>query len=419
MGSRAVVMIDRLNTSAGGEATLTDFAVAFADATGSVDVLVAKSYFWHRLRLRRSISERAHPNLTIRVRPVARILDFRVARSVVRSDFWGQSPKRPTALRFLLDWRRAAARRILWKADLVLVSQVLTDQGVAQLAKQVCPGALLVLNHNGEPALFFDKWKSSSAPSDPEEALSKYRAYLAKFSQIVFQSSGQESIFRSSHPDFPGVTSVIWPSLDEKKCLRAAKKNGFFSQAHVNVLCVAKFQSGKHQRELISAFSQLTRGFPEAHLTLIGASSSEHDYLDSCHRLVDELNLQSRVTITGRRADVLSFIADCDVLVLASSGEGVSRAIREGAFFAKPIVCTDLPGLRTFLGRGGAMFVSKPTPELISSALRTVLSNPHLQKELSIRSREAYMEKASWQSFAASVSSLANSPNGGRESCEP
>ena len=414
VGRRAVVIFDRLNTSAGGEATLTDFAVALIEETGRVDVLVAKSFFWQRMRLRHSISQRVGSNLPLRVRPAARILDFRVSRSVDRSDFRGQASKRLTALRFLLDWRRFAARRILCGAELVLVSQVLTDQGVAQLKTQVDPAASLVLNHNGEPELFFEKWKSSSAPTDPDGALTAYRAYLASFSTIIFQSSGHESIFRGLHPDYPGITSVIWPSLDEEKCRRAAGRSSPLLPNRLNVLCVAKFQTGKHQRELISAFSGLTSTFPKAHLTLIGARSSEHDYLDSCERLVSELNLQSRITIAGRRSDVLEFIADCDLVVLASSGEGVSRAIREGAFFAKAIVCTDLPGLRSFLGTKGALYVPKPTPERIADALATALSSPELRDELAFQSKKAYQEKASWQAFSASVGSLANSSSGGR-----
>lgn len=409
MRPRVVVIIDRLSTSAGGEATLVDYAVAFTANAARVHVVVGRSSIFQRLALRLTLRRRAGLRSLPSVQPASRVIDFRVAPSVYLSDFLTHdSARRITALRFLLDPRRNLIKSTFQRTDLILMSQSLTDSGVRQLQSLTKLSASLILNHNGEPADFFAKWQNKSK-LESQSAREAYATYLKNFDRVLFQSVSQESRFRALYPTLLVDTGVIWPSLDEDLCRSAKGKDNPFVAAGINLLCVAKFQSGKHQRELIEAFNKVAREFPHAQLTFVGGESSERGYLESCVEVAQEGGMLDRIRFTGPRSDALAFIAHCDLLILPSSSEGVSRAVREGAFFAKPILCTRLPGLESFLGKDGALYLRNSSISAISQGLRRALSNPAGWGEIAKAAKNSYTEKSSWDTFEKQVGRMLKS----------
>lgn len=409
MPPRVVVIIDRLSTTAGGEATLVDYVVAFAANAARVHVVVGRSSIFQRLALRLTLRRRAGLRSLPSVHPASRVIDFRVAPSVYLSDFLTREPaRRATALRFLLDPRRNAVKRAFRRTDLILMSQSLTDSGIRQLRSLTKLSASLILNHNGEPADFFAKWQNKSK-LEGQTALDAYTSYLKNFDSVLFQSLSQELRFRALYPTLPVDTGVIWPSLDEEACRSAKRKDNPFVAADLNLLCVAKFQSGKHQRELIEAFIEVAPEFPHVQLTFVGGESSERGYLESCVEVAQKAGMLDRIRFTGPRPDALAFIAHCNLLILPSSSEGVSRAVREGAFFAKPILCTRLPGLESFLGKDGALYLRNSSIGAISRGLRRALSNPAGWGEVAEAAKNSYTEKSSWETFEKQVGRMIRS----------
>lgn len=403
MPPRVIVIIDRLATTAGGEATLVDYVVAISRTGARVEVLVGRSNILQRLALRSRLRKRTGPRLLPRVLTASRVIDFRVAPSVRLSDFLATKPtRRATALRFLLDPRRRRVKTSLRKTDLILMSQSLTDSGMHQLQSLTKSSATLILNHNGEPADFFKKWQTGSKLQG-RVAAEAYASYLENFDRVLFQSTSQKLSFAALYPTLTIPTSVIWPSLDEEACKLAGKLPNPFNATELNILCVAKFQSGKHQRELIQGFIEVASDFTNVMLTLVGGVSSEKDYLESCVEIAHRAGLANRIRFMGPRLDALVFIAHCDLLILASSSEGVSRAVREAAFFEKPILCTRLPGLESFLGNDGALYLENPSVDAISRGLRLALSNRAGWGTVASVANKSYTKKSSWQSFEKEV----------------
>lgn len=106
---------------------------------------------------------------------------------------------------------------------------------------------------------------------------------------------------------------------------------------------VAALASHKRPELLIKSFATLAGHSPlPLHLCLVGKGPLEH----SLRALVRELQLDTRITITGPVTDVLPYYQHVfDINALVSREEGLGIAAIEGSACALPIVVTDCTGL--------------------------------------------------------------------------
>jgi glycosyltransferase involved in cell wall biosynthesis len=405
VGNQITVVIARLGSLAGGEATLKDFAIAALENDANVDVFVGSSSLRQRIGLRQQI-RRSVPKSRRRLRVIAsaRVLDFKVSRGVHFSDFAGQPKLRPTAFRFLLDPRRVRAARSLRMSQLVLVSQVLTDAGATQLKLQA-KEAKLVLNHNGDPESFYSKWAGSRF-SDHSNGGKAYKEYLDAFDLFVFQSELQEQRFQQLHQEKRYRSLTIWPSCSEESARKFAVAPSPFAPGFTDLVCVAKFQPRKGQLELIRAMADIVEDFPDARLTFVGGVSADTGYLETCKQETEIRGLSGRVDFVGPRTDALAYTAHCDLFILVSQSEGVSRAVREAAFLAKPIVCSPLLGSLDFLTPEGAHYVARQDPKEISRVIALALRDKLASHRVGRRARQEYLAKSSWPVFRSEVRAL-------------
>jgi glycosyltransferase involved in cell wall biosynthesis len=112
---------------------------------------------------------------------------------------------------------------------------------------------------------------------------------------------------------------------------------------------VAAFREEKDQQTVIRAMSRLTSSF---HLLLVGDGPCKKD----CEQLVSELNMQSRVHFLGIRTDVPQIMKTSDIVVMSSHWEGFGLTAVEGMCASKPVVATDVPGLREVVKDAGVLF---------------------------------------------------------------
>jgi glycosyltransferase involved in cell wall biosynthesis len=77
------------------------------------------------------------------------------------------------------------------------------------------------------------------------------------------------------------------------------------------------------------------------------------------------------------------------IVVLPSYREGLPKFLLEAASAGRPIITTDVPGCReTVLQGENGILVPPRDPVALSNAIRILVSNPVLRKEMGIRSRE-------------------------------
>jgi glycosyltransferase involved in cell wall biosynthesis len=91
--------------------------------------------------------------------------------------------------------------------------------------------------------------------------------------------------------------------------------------------------------------------------------------------------LGDRVRFLGNRSDVSTLLAAADVTVLISDSEGLPVAILESLAAARPVVASDVGGVREILGGGGGRCVPPGDVDSIAAALREMLHDETARRE--------------------------------------
>jgi glycosyltransferase involved in cell wall biosynthesis len=159
---------------------------------------------------------------------------------------------------------------------------------------------------------------------------------------------------------------------------------------------------------LIEAWRELAGQFPQAHLVIVGTGHGSYDDCEpALRKFIAEHALGNRVTLTGSVKNVHDYLKAGDVFVFPSDYEGFSLSLVEAMTAQLPLVSTRV-GIAAELGdryRFG-LLVPPKDPPAFRDALRTLLANPELRRELGANARAAVAERYSLTAEAARYMAL-------------
>jgi glycosyltransferase involved in cell wall biosynthesis len=137
----------------------------------------------------------------------------------------------------------------------------------------------------------------------------------------------------------------------------------------------------KDHATLLNAMSRL----PEAHLAVIG----DGELRATLEQRARELRLARRVHFTGWWEDMPSAVADLDVVALPSRNEGTPVALIEASAAARPVVATDVGGVRTVVVPGTTGLLAAPGDSAqLADSLRQLLNDPAARRRMGEAGRE-------------------------------
>lgn len=150
---------------------------------------------------------------------------------------------------------------------------------------------------------------------------------------IVIYNGIDLSRFKNSHPaDLKAIVGNVPPT-------------SFF------IIMVAAFRWEKDHATLIRAFQNLPANY---HLLLVGA---DHYGLQAqSQQLAESLHLTPRVHFLGERTDVPSLLKAADVVVQSTHVDGFCLAAVEGMASCKPVIVSNVPGIREIVQNHGILF---------------------------------------------------------------
>jgi len=99
---------------------------------------------------------------------------------------------------------------------------------------------------------------------------------------------------------------------------------------------VGRFGEFKRQDMLVESFNQLAGLVPDAHLLLVGGGGPKEAKVRS---MVDASPHKDRIHVTGFKPDPREYYRMMDVLVVASTREGLSNAALEAMATEVPVLC--------------------------------------------------------------------------------
>jgi glycosyltransferase involved in cell wall biosynthesis len=164
-------------------------------------------------------------------------------------------------------------------------------------------------------------------------------------------------------------------------------------------LTAGRIVPAKDYPNLLSAFAELRKSNPQAQLWIAGESSGAASAA---------IQAQSAISVRwqGLRRDMPALLDAADGFVLGSAWEGMPLALGEAMAMAKPIVATDVGGVRELAGDCGAIVPAKNPEALAEAMLQTMRQSEQQRRAQGALARQRIEQHFSIDAKAAEWESL-------------
>ncbi|MFM0205166.1 glycosyltransferase family 4 protein [Paraburkholderia fungorum] len=147
------------------------------------------------------------------------------------------------------------------------------------------------------------------------------------------------------------------------------------------IVQLGRYIEGKSQLHTIRAFERVLQSEPEARLLLCGVVE-DLDYHAAVVSLVQQLGLESRVTVCGPRLDVAAILRSSRVFAMPSRFEAQSIGFLEALASGIPVVASRIPSFGFASGFAGVNLVDTTDPDAYGRALVGALDMPRANRQL-------------------------------------
>lgn len=148
---------------------------------------------------------------------------------------------------------------------------------------------------------------------------------------------------------------------------------------------IANFYQTKALDVLLHATALVADEQPALRLVIVG-DGPERPLVE---RLISELSLHERVTLTGQVVDGRQLLPGFDQFVLASRKEGMPLALLEAMAAGLPVIVTSVGGMPEVVNYGHAGLIIPPEdPEELAAAILDLIASPDLAETLGREARE-------------------------------
>ncbi len=149
-------------------------------------------------------------------------------------------------------------------------------------------------------------------------------------------------------------------------------------------LAVGRLAPAKDYPNLLHAFAEVRSGRGDARLWIAGDAAVGQ--IAALLQLRNELELGDSVRWLGLRRDMPALLDAADAFVSGSAWEGMPLAVGEAMAMAKPVVATDVGGVRELVGDAGVIVPAKDSDALAKAMLATMKES---REALTARGRAA------------------------------
>ena len=206
--------------------------------------------------------------------------------------------------------------------------------------------------------------------------------------------------------------TVVNLGFEMNRFLKVKEKTGSFRQKYnlknsdILIGVIGRLVPVKNHKMLIRVASSLKRSLPEdifnkVRFVIIGdgpLKSSLMEYAES-KSVLDNL------LFCGWLKDVEEAYADLDIIALTSKNEGTPLSLIEASASSKPIISTDVGGVRDILGDDGIL-VANGDEEMFSARLAELIKSDHKRKEIGERGKDRVLRRFSKENLIRNVEKL-------------
>ena len=179
------------------------------------------------------------------------------------------------------------------------------------------------------------------------------------------------------------------------------------------VIAVAQVFPLKDIETMIRTCKVVRKTIPNVQFTVYGSLDVDPEYVETCRDLIKELELEDNFTFGGFHNNPSMIFNEGDISILTSISEGFPYTVIESMSCGRPVVATDVGGIKDALE--GCGILCKPRdPEEIAAGVVTLLEDTALRIELGNKSREKvllnFTTDRSVKNYLSSYKELASKP---------
>lgn len=151
------------------------------------------------------------------------------------------------------------------------------------------------------------------------------------------------------------------------------------------VVNVSNLREVKGLDVFIRAAKVVLSKYNDAHFVVVG----EGDQRSILEELIEDLGIESHVSLIGKRNDISYILNKSDIGVLSSHSEGLSNAVIEYMASGLPVVCTNVGGAAEMVVDDENGYLVPPeNPELMGQRILKLIQDDELRKMFGDLSRK-------------------------------
>ena len=158
------------------------------------------------------------------------------------------------------------------------------------------------------------------------------------------------------------------------------------------VVAAARVFPLKDIATMIRAAAVAREALPDVEFLVYGSLDADVPYVEVCRALIAELELEKTFIFAGHHAKPAELYNEGDISALSSISEGFPYTVLESMACARPVVATDVGGVREAL-EGFGILVPPRDHQAFGEACVTLLSNPELRARMGRQAREAVLAR--------------------------
>jgi glycosyltransferase involved in cell wall biosynthesis len=161
---------------------------------------------------------------------------------------------------------------------------------------------------------------------------------------------------------------------------------------------VGRVQAWKGQDRFLEALAELHRRGRDVHGLIVGGAAFglSPEYSERVRRMIPELGLAGRVTMTGQVEDSAPYFGLMDVAVNASEGEPFGIVLLEAMAAGVPVVAVAMGGPLEIVEPGvTGVLAASGRPGALADAIDSLLDDPARRDEIAAAARRRCVERFS------------------------
>lgn len=222
-------------------------------------------------------------------------------------------------------------------------------------------------------------WVHGKDYLNPNPDLRRY-AYN-RYDYIFPVSKGTKEFFLERYPELGDKTEVFYNIQDINGILLKSEEPCTHEMLHPAIVTVGRISPEKGMDRIPECLEKLCNVGYNVHWYIIGDGPDR----EKIEIVSKEKNLLENLHFLGIQKNPYPYMKNCDIYVQPSKTEGFCTTTLEAKVLKKPIIVTDVPGMREqFVDGETAIILKEQSMDELFKEVKNLLDNPELREKLTI-----------------------------------